>query len=110
TMTSSRTFRGAWRWRSRPKAAQRLFFSEWLRWRVNNAFMMTVEPVQRLCGVDELLCKAMLDALVDAKFLRVNANWRVLSTNGGRRYTSLCENRPRRQRHTFASCSVRSRT
>ncbi len=30
---------------------------------------LTVRQVQRLCGVDETICKGVLDALVDAKFL-----------------------------------------
>jgi hypothetical protein len=33
-----------------------------------------VGQVQRLCGVDEPLCRDVLDALVDVKFLRVNAD------------------------------------
>jgi hypothetical protein len=35
---------------------------------------LTLEQVQRLCGVDQALCQAVLDALVDAKFLRVKSN------------------------------------
>jgi hypothetical protein len=36
---------------------------------------MTLTPrqVQRLCGIDETLCQAVLDALVDARFLCVKA-------------------------------------
>jgi hypothetical protein len=30
---------------------------------------LTLEQVQRLCGVEQTLCQAVLDALVDAKFL-----------------------------------------
>jgi hypothetical protein len=30
---------------------------------------LTVGQAQRLCGVDAAICKAVLDALVDAKFL-----------------------------------------
>ena len=30
---------------------------------------LTVEQVQRLCGVEPTMCKAVLDAMVDAKFL-----------------------------------------
>jgi len=32
---------------------------------------LTSAQVERLCGVDRTICKAVLDALVDAKFLRV---------------------------------------
>lgn len=35
---------------------------------------LTIEQAQRLCGVDATLCKAVLDALVDAKFLCVKPN------------------------------------
>ena len=31
---------------------------------------LTVKQVQRLCGVEPTMCKAVLDAMVDAKFLR----------------------------------------
>ena len=33
---------------------------------------LSVRQVQRLCGVDETVCQAVLDALVDVQFLRVN--------------------------------------
>jgi hypothetical protein len=35
---------------------------------------LTLDQAQRLCGVERTLCKAVLDALVDAKFLRVDAH------------------------------------
>jgi hypothetical protein len=35
---------------------------------------LTVVQVERLCGVDEAICQAVLDALVDVKFLRLNAD------------------------------------
>jgi hypothetical protein len=35
---------------------------------------LTVAQAQRLCGVEPLVCKAVLDALVDAKFLCVKAD------------------------------------
>ena len=35
---------------------------------------LTLEQAQRLCGVELTLCKAVLDALVDAKFLCVKSN------------------------------------
>ncbi len=35
---------------------------------------LNVKQVQRLCGVDETLCREALDTLVDVKFLRVNSD------------------------------------
>ncbi len=35
---------------------------------------LTVKQVQRLCGVDGTTCQEVLNALVDLKFLRVNAD------------------------------------
>jgi len=32
------------------------------------------EQVQRLCGIEGAMCKEALDALVDAKFLRVRSD------------------------------------
>ena len=33
---------------------------------------LTARQVERLCGVERTVCKAVLDALVDAKFLHVS--------------------------------------
>lgn len=35
---------------------------------------LTVEQVQRLCGVEGGICRAVLDALVDIKFLSLNSD------------------------------------
>lgn len=35
---------------------------------------LTLDQAQRLLGVERAVCKTILDALVDAKFLRVKAN------------------------------------
>jgi hypothetical protein len=35
---------------------------------------LTLEQAQRLCGVERTLCKALLDALVDAKFLCIKSD------------------------------------
>ena len=35
---------------------------------------LNVAQTQRLCGVDQALCQDVLDALVDVKFLRLNAD------------------------------------
>jgi hypothetical protein len=35
---------------------------------------LTLEQAQRLCGVERMLCKQVLDALVEAKFLRLRSD------------------------------------
>jgi hypothetical protein len=35
---------------------------------------LTAAQVERLCGIEQTTCKAVLGALVDARFLRVSAN------------------------------------
>jgi hypothetical protein len=35
---------------------------------------LTIEQVQRLCGVERLLCQTVLDSLVDGKFLCVKSD------------------------------------
>lgn len=35
---------------------------------------LTLDQAQRLCGVERMLCQAVLDALVEAKFLCVKPN------------------------------------
>jgi hypothetical protein len=35
---------------------------------------LTLEQVQRLCGVDRAVCKSVLDSLVEAKFLCLKAD------------------------------------
>lgn len=35
---------------------------------------LTLEQAQRLCGVDRALCQRVLVTLVEARFLRANAN------------------------------------
>jgi hypothetical protein len=35
---------------------------------------LTLRQVERLCGVDQSICKPVLDALVDARFLRMGAD------------------------------------
>jgi hypothetical protein len=34
---------------------------------------LTIEQAQRLFGVEQALCKTLLDSLIDTKFLRVDA-------------------------------------
>jgi hypothetical protein len=40
------------------------------------------EQVQRLCGVERGLCQTVLDSLVDARFLCVNADGQYARTDG----------------------------
>lgn len=35
---------------------------------------LTIEQVQRLCGIDPRMCQPLLDALVKARFLRLNSD------------------------------------
>jgi hypothetical protein len=44
---------------------------------------LTKKQVQRLCGIDEASCTAALNALVDLKFLRVNADGSYARTVDG---------------------------
>jgi len=45
---------------------------------------LTLEQAQRLCGVERMLCKMVLDALVDAKFLRVTSDGHYARLTNGR--------------------------
>jgi len=50
---------------------------------------LNAAQTQRLCGVDEALCQQVLDALVDVKFLRLNADGtysRLSDGEAGRRH------------------------
>ena len=55
---------------------------------------LTPAQAQRLCGVDQAFCQAVLDALVDARFLAVN---RVGM------YTRATDGALPRQQHAVAS-------
>jgi hypothetical protein len=59
---------------------------------------LTLEQAQRLCGVERTLCKAVLDALVDAKFLCVRADGA---------YTRLTDGETRRPRLAKATLSTK---
>lgn len=44
---------------------------------------LTIEQVQRLCGIEPAMCKPVLDALVKVRFLRLNSDGTyVRSTEG----------------------------
>jgi hypothetical protein len=45
---------------------------------------LTLEQAQRLCGLEPAVCKALLDALVDAKFLCVKADGAYARASDGR--------------------------
>ena len=44
---------------------------------------LTLEQAQRLCGVERTLCKTLLDALVDAKFLCIKPDGAYARTSDG---------------------------
>ena len=55
---------------------------------------LTREQVQRLCGVEPLMCSAVLTALVDAKFLCANSDGtfaRLTDGNVSRRRAAKAE-------------------
>jgi hypothetical protein len=54
---------------------------------------LTPEQVQRRCGVERALCRLVLDALVDAKFLCLQADGHY----AGSPKAGLSVHRPRRQ-------------
>ena len=54
---------------------------------------LTVEQVQRLCGVEQEMCQAVLDAMVDSKFL-----WRKADGT----YARLTDGESRRPRPVAA--------
>lgn len=55
---------------------------------------LTVAQAQRLCGIDETICKGALDALVDAKFLCVKPDGTYTRLTDG-----AIGQRERRRRH-----------
>ena len=46
---------------------------------------LTLEQVQRLCGVERVLCQMVLDALVDEKFLCVKPDGQYARLTDGER-------------------------
>jgi hypothetical protein len=44
---------------------------------------LTHAQVQRLCGVDEVMCRTVLSALIDLKFLRLNADGTYIRASEG---------------------------
>jgi hypothetical protein len=44
---------------------------------------LTLDQAYRLCGVERNLCKTLLDALVDEKFLRVRLDGRYARVSDG---------------------------
>ncbi len=45
---------------------------------------LTVRQVQRLCGIDGVMCQSVLDTLVAGRFLRVNADGTYCRVTDGR--------------------------
>jgi len=69
---------------------------------------LTAAQVERLCGVEQTICKTALDALVDAQFLRVSADGiyvRVTDVASARRRQAKTEHArlPRERRPPAAS-------
>jgi hypothetical protein len=59
---------------------------------------LTVEQAQRLCGVERSVCKSVLDALVEEKFLCVKVNGAYARSTDGempRPYPAKADLRPR---------------
>lgn len=46
--------------------------------------LLTPEQVQRLCGIERILCQLILNELVDAKFLCVRVDGRYARLTEGR--------------------------
>ena len=44
---------------------------------------LTTQQVQRLCGIERILCQTVLDALVDEKFLSLKPNGAYARSNDG---------------------------
>lgn len=63
---------------------------------------LTVPQAERLCGVDPAVCKAILDALVEAKFLSVKQDGsygRVTDGDGSRTASAVIADRAPRPQH-----------
>jgi hypothetical protein len=60
---------------------------------------LTAPQVERLCGIDPRLCRLILDALVEARFLRVNS---------GGAYARLTEGELSRSRQAKAALANRT--
>ena len=63
---------------------------------------LTVQQAERLCGVDPAACKAILDALVEAKFLSVRQDGsygRVTDGHGSRTASMFIADRAPRPQH-----------
>jgi hypothetical protein len=61
---------------------------------------LTLAQVQRLCGIDPLICQAVVDALVDAQFLCVKPDGR---------YAHLADGDISRRRPANTSLGARGR-
>ena len=66
---------------------------------------LTLEQAQRLCGVERTLCKTVLDALVEAKFLCVKPNGTYARAIDGR---DVPRPRTARAERGAGACAVRA--
>ena len=64
---------------------------------------LTAEQVQRLCGIERMMCQSVLDALVDAKFLcmKPDGSYTRVTDGGNSRLRGLL------QRAVAGSCHRR---
>jgi len=57
---------------------------------------LNASQTQRLCGIDPIVCQRVLDALVDAKFLRRNADGTYSRLTDGETLRGLVASEPMR--------------
>jgi len=48
---------------------------------------LTAEQVQRLCGIERIVCQSVLDALVDANFLCAKSDGTYARSTDGERFS-----------------------
>jgi hypothetical protein len=60
---------------------------------------LTMDEVQRLCGVEPTVCKVILDSLVDAKFLRRQSNGTYARVTEGANTQPRPAQQPEPRRH-----------
>ena len=53
---------------------QRLIQRIWAEYMEMPGMKLTLEQVQRLCGIEPAVCKALLDSLVQAEFLSLKSD------------------------------------
>jgi len=64
---------------------------------------LTAKQVQRLCGVEEVLCQAALDALVDTRFLWLKDGTYGRASDGAARHSKAHKAQLRPRSHHAAA-------